>query len=349
MNQPTPTLGQRLAERLQYPSDSPAGMSTYEWVEREMPDLIERIDRLRIITDEWRLDQVRLPGTAPTIHNTLWRAAPNTSAHIRPGDWVALNRSYASAHINEGRPNLSRLDHVLASDIFWAGTDENEFFYLPHAWRRPHAATWQDYLRQISPEQARILCDGEYHRMSTHKDAIQAITIAAAAEFDREAAGYHHGPDHWARVSRNAMACARSLGIDPLLANLFGQVHDSHRESESTDHMHGPRAAQWVQNHARDLFGFLSDIEREHLATACDLHSDGLTEAPPIIQACWDGDRLDLWRVDIEPDPSALCTPYAANPHVIVAAKTGNAPCPFNLWSQDDKEEETTEEVAQNC
>jgi len=38
------------------------------------------------------------------------------------------------------------------------------------------------------------------------------------------------------------------------------------------------------------------------------LHSDGHTTGEAAIVACWDTDRLDLARVDIQPRPERLCT-----------------------------------------
>lgn len=45
---------------------------------------------------------------------------------IRPGDWVSLNKKYASLH--GGTRVLSK--KVPADKVVWAGTDENEWFYI---------------------------------------------------------------------------------------------------------------------------------------------------------------------------------------------------------------------------
>ena len=50
------------------------------------------------------------------------------------------------------------------------------------------------------------------------------------------------------------------------------------------------------------------------------LHSDGHIEGDPVLRACWDADRLDLWRVGIEPDPQRLCTAHARKPEVLTRA-----------------------------
>jgi uncharacterized protein len=47
------------------------------------------------------------------------------------------------------------------------------------------------------------------------------------------------------------------------------------------------------------------------LYEACRLHTDGLLEGDPTLQACWDADRLDLGRVGIQPRLDLLCTDAA--------------------------------------
>ena len=44
------------------------------------------------------------------------------------------------------------------------------------------------------------------------------------------------------------------------------------------------------------------------LREACEGHSAGHVDADPVVQVCWDADRLDLGRVGIRPDPRLLCT-----------------------------------------
>jgi uncharacterized protein len=61
-----------------------------------------------------------------------------------------------------------------------------------------------------------------------------------------------------------------------------------------------------------------SDFER--LCEAMRLHSDGHTEADAAIRACWDADRLDLWRVRIRPDAKRLCTQLARKTEVLERA-----------------------------
>ena len=60
--------------------------------------------------------------------------------------------------------------------------------------------------------------------------------------------------------------------------------------------------------------------EFEQLCEAMRLHSDGHTVSNPAIIACWDADRLDLYRVGIRPLPHRMCTPHARHPATIQAA-----------------------------
>ncbi|HUR00758.1 MAG TPA: hypothetical protein VM166_15010, partial [Gemmatimonadaceae bacterium] len=53
------------------------------------------------------------------------------------------------------------------------------------------------------------------------------------------------------------------------------------------------------------------DDRFEKLFEACRLHTDGLTDADPTLQACWDADRLDLGRVGVTPKADRLCTDTA--------------------------------------
>jgi uncharacterized protein len=42
-----------------------------------------------------------------------------------------------------------------------------------------------------------------------------------------------------------------------------------------------------------------------------EFHSKGLMDADVTVQTCWDADRLDLIRLDIQPEAERLCTDAA--------------------------------------
>jgi uncharacterized protein len=136
-----------------------------------------------------------------------------------------------------------------------------------------------------------------------------------------------HGRDHWLRVLLNGRLLAIETGANLRVVELFALLHDSCRENENDDPLHGHRAAAY----ARELRGTwfdATDAEMDLLTLASELHSDGHTEADVTVQTCWDADRLDLGRVGIRPSARYLCTEVARREDVIAAAyrrSTSNA------------------------
>ena len=123
-----------------------------------------------------------------------------------------------------------------------------------------------------------------------------------------------HGIDHWLRVYRNARLIAANMptGANLRIAAWFAFLHDCKREDDFRDPDHGPRAAK----HANSLIPAegipLTPRELEYLAFAIEHHSTGLMEGPIECRICWDADRLDLWRVGIQPDPKRMTTTIGA-------------------------------------
>ena len=118
-----------------------------------------------------------------------------------------------------------------------------------------------------------------------------------------------HGLAHWGRVLETGLRLSEETDADPEVVTLFALFHDARRWNESIDPEHGLRGAELAESLRDELP--LDDLQFELLAEACIHHTDGLTEAHPTVQTCWDADRLDLWRVGIEPENSLLCTPAA--------------------------------------
>ena len=127
-----------------------------------------------------------------------------------------------------------------------------------------------------------------------------------------------HGVAHWSRVWTNARKLCREMGLDPTVPCWFAFLHDSQRVDEDDDHGHGERAAKWIDEIRPQLRLGAADLRR--LKRACRGHSDGDTKAHPIVQVCWDADRLDLGRVGIRPSPARLCTAAAKRQDVIERA-----------------------------
>jgi uncharacterized protein len=135
--------------------------------------------------------------------------------------------------------------------------------------------------------------------------------LAAVNEEPTDGSSPVHGWEHWRQVAAFAVTLARETnGADPLVALLFGLLHDARRWSDGHDPEHGFRAASF----ARSLNGGpfqLTDAQMRRLIFALELHAEGLLSAEPTIGCCWDADRLGLWRVHRRPAPSLLSTEAA--------------------------------------
>lgn len=116
-----------------------------------------------------------------------------------------------------------------------------------------------------------------------------------------------HGPDHWARVERNAIRMARRNGADETVVRLFAFFHDAERHNDGHDPRHGQRAAELVGQLHGDLFTIDQD-SLELLRVACELHHEGGTTDEITIGTCWDADRLDLTRVGMIPSAHYMST-----------------------------------------
>ena len=117
-----------------------------------------------------------------------------------------------------------------------------------------------------------------------------------------------HGPRHWRRVEENGLHLASETeGADITVIRLFAVFHDSCRENEGHDPMHGQRGAALARNFHGSLFETNQD-QLELLCLACSTHHQGAMSDDPTIGCCYDADRLDLIRVRIEPDPQFMNT-----------------------------------------
>jgi len=122
--------------------------------ERELfEDEQQRMLRASATDDDHRLPNVHRIIPADRMKNipyqgqgevTIYRgiAPGDPNRVIRPGDWVALSKSYAKKHMKPGGRVLER--KVPSIDVTWAGTDENEWFYTPLRKRSPDRGSIQE-------------------------------------------------------------------------------------------------------------------------------------------------------------------------------------------------------------
>ncbi len=119
--------------------------------------------------------------------------------------------------------------------------------------------------------------------------------------------GEIHGIRHWDHVYKYGQRLLTE-DVNPVVVGLFAYLHDSCREDDGMDIHHGERAAEWINTLRDSYLKDIPDKDIELLQTACKLHTTVQKTGNPTVDACFDSDRLDLWRVGIIPDPDRLAT-----------------------------------------
>ena len=120
-----------------------------------------------------------------------------------------------------------------------------------------------------------------------------------------------HGLSHWQRVERNALFLAQSGEADRAVVSLFALFHDSQRLNDFEDPDHGARGAGLANEFFAEGLLPISTDQLNLLTYACTHHTDVVHHDDHTVQCCWDGDRLDLTRIGVLPDPLLLNTPEA--------------------------------------
>ncbi len=124
-----------------------------------------------------------------------------------------------------------------------------------------------------------------------------------------------HGEEHWARVAFAGLAIAEMVpDVDPVVTTLFALLHDSRRLDDEDDPEHGPRAAELADELCASGLLVLSERRRRMLKSACEGHSFGRLSSCVSVSACWDADRTELRRYDVDRRPEffAFAFPYIA-------------------------------------
>jgi len=132
-----------------------------------------------------------------------------------------------------------------------------------------------------------------------------------------------HGEQHWKAVAWAGLGLARRVeGCDAEIVLLFALLHDTQRVNESVDPEHGLRAARFAKELRDEGVLTLDDERLAVLVDACTRHDKGCVSDHPTTGACWDADRLNLWRVGITPLPHLLSTTPAQQPELIADARS---------------------------
>jgi uncharacterized protein len=152
------------------------------------------------------------------------------------------------------------------------------------------------------------------------KDQLLQLIRDVKKDFKLDINGIH-GIAHWSRVFYNTRFLyyntkdVDSDGLDVIL--LFPFIHDSQRCSDSRDDVdHGVRAASFAEIYCQEHFD-LTPSQLGRLTLACAGHTTERFNDDPIVQICWDADRLDIGRCKEFIDSSFLGTSVAKHPDVI--------------------------------
>jgi len=132
-----------------------------------------------------------------------------------------------------------------------------------------------------------------------------------------------HGPDHWRSVAWTGLHLTRHLPLaDPVVVALFGLLHDAGRiPGHGSDPDHGPRALPLARSIAESGLIRVEQRQLALLMEAIARHSLPTVSAEPTIGACFDADRLNLWRQGLRPDSRLLSTEHARRPATVRWAK----------------------------
>lgn len=130
-----------------------------------------------------------------------------------------------------------------------------------------------------------------------------------------------HGYAHSLRVERNLILLEKHYKFNVSMRE-FAYYHDIARVSDGNDPEHGKRAVE-VLRRARQHPNMVGMAAFDKLCFACEHHTTMPRSGDPLIDICFDADRLDLMRCGIQPDPKAMATHigahYAENYNIYVA------------------------------
>ena len=130
-----------------------------------------------------------------------------------------------------------------------------------------------------------------------------------------------HGSGHSERVEKFGLYLAEKNGADRDVVRYFAKYHDSGRENDGVDDGHGQRSSEYVKKLYNENKINLDEKQLEKVVYSIIHHSESNSYSDDItIQTCWDADRLDLWRVGIEPDPNRMLTEAGKDPDTIKKA-----------------------------
>jgi hypothetical protein len=156
-------------------------------------------------------------------------------------------------------------------------------------------------------------------------DPVNALAFVEEAErraTDVARASRLHGPEHWRQVAQvGGMLGVAGVPVDLGVLVAFAALHDTQRLTDGEDPEHGPRAAA-VAGRLRDD-GYLDWLDGDQFAAlheAVATHTSAERSDHITISACFDADRLTLWRIGVCPAPTLLSSGPAISLITLVGA-----------------------------
>jgi len=130
-----------------------------KFMDNDYTGLADRVKRVMSPNNDYRLPNLsnvvpenKIPNEAKQDQVTIYRGVPSKVKDkiIRPGDWVSLNKAHAMEH-GTGETGRNKIVSIVvpASDVVWAGTDMNEFFYAPEALKANPGEKSYDLLNRV--------------------------------------------------------------------------------------------------------------------------------------------------------------------------------------------------------
>ena len=140
-----------------------------------------------------------------------------------------------------------------------------------------------------------------------------------------------HGLTHGQQVERNGLLLASETGADSMVVRLFALFHDSKRANDGPDIVHGTRGAEFAKECFEEHRLDITQEQFDKLYHACKFHTTEHRSGDATIDTCYDADRLDLGRVNIELDPNKMATSFGAT-LARKALKEGVKPGEMREW-----------------
>ena len=202
--------------------------------------------------------------------------------------------------VNDNEISVSKcniVEHVSAVDFVRKFTMYQDLFYWCGVVNKQKIPNDFSYQKQLASE-----------RLYQNHLSKRAISIFG----DDDAV---HGYAHSLRVERNMMILCKHLNYGwGWGMGLFAYYHDILRLNDGADPDHGKRAAELLRRvkTVANLGHVPTDV-MDKICYACENHTAMQRSGDPLIDICFDADRLDLMRVGIKPDPRMMATNIGAH------------------------------------